>query len=92
MKDEAIDLFKIPGYEAPLSFVYTPPKFDFDAMCAQVVQNIGIKVNKEQLICIISGDRKRYEEAYRKGYEAAKAEYDARLAAIARIAQEGAEQ
>lgn len=86
-----IDMIDIP-YEPPISFVYDPPEFDFDNMVVDAVQKVGICVNKDQLSCIIGGDRRRYEAAYKKGYEAAKAEYEARLAAIARLAREGAEQ
>ena len=87
--ESEIDLFQTP-YESPILLDYEPPKFDIDGAVVKAVQNVGILVNKEQLECIIKGDRQRYEAAYRAGYNAAKAECEATFAAIADIAQKGA--
>lgn len=85
-----IDMVDIP-YEPPISFVCEPPKFDIDNMVVDAVQKVGIYVNKDQLACIINGDRQRYEAAYKKGYEAALAKCKENFTIIANLAKEGAE-
>ena len=37
----------------------------------KAIQNIGIEINKEDLVEALNNDRRRYEDAYRKGYAAA---------------------
>ena len=45
----------------------------------KAVQNIGIEINKEDLVQALNNDRRRYEAAWKAGYEACKQEYREKL-------------
>ena len=41
---------------------------EHDRMILKAVQQVGIEIDQQSLVEAIGNDRKRYEEAYRKGY------------------------
>ncbi len=55
---------------------------EHDKQIVKAVQNVGINIDRDGLIAALRNDRDRYEAAYKKGYEDASQEYEARLKAI----------
>ena len=53
----------------------------------EVVRQIGVKIDKESLIEALNHDRKRYEEAYQKGWDDCRKQYEDQLTRIAEEAQ-----
>ena len=51
----------------------------------KMVSEIGIEINRQGFIDAINQDRKRYEEAYRRGWEDCQSCYDDTLKAIAKL-------
>jgi len=63
---------------------------EHDRTVLKFVQQIGIEIDQESLIQAINSDRKRYEEAYKKGYADCEKHYKELLSQISRLAlQEG---
>ena len=59
---------------------------EHDRMVLKAVQQIGIEIDQEALIQAINSDRKRYEEAYKKGYADCEEHYKELLLQISRLA------
>lgn len=64
-------------YVSPINIVETAMTDIKDAFeksieenCFKVAYKYGIDINKEELIAALKADRKRYEEAYNRGYSA----------------------
>lgn len=59
-------------YECPISEQIGELKMmmanEHDKMVLRAVQQVGIQIDQESLVQAINSDRKRYEEAYKKGY------------------------
>ena len=47
--------------------------------CIQIAYEYGIDINKEDLIAALKADRERYEQAYKRGYNAGKCDAMRRL-------------
>ena len=63
---------------------------EHDRMVLKAVQQVGIEIDQESLIQAINSDRKRYEEAYKKGYADCEERYKELLSQISKLAlQEG---
>lgn len=58
---------------------------EHDDTVIRLVQEIGIEIDKESLVQAIHSDRKRYEEAYRKGYADCQEHYKEILSQIGKI-------
>ena len=59
---------------------------EHDRNIVRAVQKIGIDIDKEGLVEALNHDRKRYEEAYQKGWDDCKKHYEEKLARIAKEA------
>ena len=59
---------------------------EHDKTVLKAVQQIGIEIDQESLIQAINSDRKRYEEAYKKGYADCEEHYKKLLLQISRLA------
>lgn len=57
-------------YESPIELIYGDMQTKFENDICEVVQEVGINVNKDQLISALIYDRHQYE----KGYQDAKKE------------------
>ena len=61
-----------PGWESPVSTyiqrVSTEIAEKTDAYILEQIHNIGVHVDKEELIKAISYDRNQYEKGYKRGY------------------------
>lgn len=57
-------------YESPIDIIYSEMQTKLEGEVFKAVQNVGINVNKDELIKALSYDRQQYE----KGYADAKAE------------------
>lgn len=68
---EAVDLIQL-DYESPIHLIYSDLNQQVDEHIYKCVLNVGIDVNKEELVKALQYDRNQYE----KGYADAKAEYD----------------
>ena len=65
---------------------------EHDKMVLKAVQQIGIEIDRDSLIQAVNSDKKRYEEAYKKGYADCEEHYKKLLSQICRLAlQEGGE-
>lgn len=87
-------MIKTNIYDCPISEQIGELKMmmadEHDKMVLKAVQQIGIEIDQESLIEAINSDRKRYEEAYKKGYADCEEHYRKLLSQISRFAlQEG---
>ena len=61
------------GYESPIELYFKElsrkHEEALEGMIWHSLNEMGININKERLIAIIEGDKKSYEDGYRKGYE-----------------------
>lgn len=59
------------GYESPIKKIYTDIQNklieDEEKMTLQAVQNVGIDVDKEELLKALKYDRNQYEKGYKDG-------------------------
>lgn len=81
-------------YECPISEQIGELKMmladEHERMVLKAVQQVGIEIDRESLIQAINCDRKRYEEAYKKGYADCEEYYKELLSQISKLAlQEG---
>ena len=60
-----------------------------DKTILRAVQQVGIEIDQESLIQAINSDRKRYEEAYKKGYADCEEHYKELLSQISKLVNEG---
>lgn len=63
----------IYGYESPVDIYVRHMVTDLQEkrdgeICAQIEEQIGVHVNKDEMIKALAYDRNQYEEGYRKGY------------------------
>lgn len=87
-------MIKTNIYDCPISEQIGELKMmmadEHDKMVLKAVQQIGIEIDQESLIEAINSNRKRYEEAYKKGYADCEEHYRKLLSQISRFAlQEG---
>ena len=63
----------VKNYESPVEIFYqeTLPKINdsVDSVIVQTVCNVGVDVNKEELIKALAYDREQYEKGYINGYK-----------------------
>lgn len=76
-------------YDSPVNIIETiydeiKQKTDSDLKEAMftVLRRRGIDIDEEKLVQAITADRKRYEEAYRRGYEAGRRDEYNRFAMV----------
>lgn len=65
---------KIPdfeGYQSPIQQIVDDMSLKMENNVYTAVQNVGIYVDKEELIKALSYDRGQYEKGYADGYSAA---------------------
>ena len=76
-------------YDYPADFHVGEPKImhgrKLNRKVIKTVQQAGIEIDREGLIAAINNDRKRYDEAYNKGYYDCKKEYEEKLKKIAEL-------
>ncbi len=63
------------GYESPINIVQSVQKDiaeNVDKQIYTAIQQVGVIVNKDELIKALSYDRNQYEEGYKNGYMKAK--------------------
>lgn len=71
MKDiKPEDIYKAP-IDLQLDAMRLIVRDEQEKQIIKAVQNIGIEISKEDLAAALNNDRRRYEEAWQKGYEAA---------------------
>ena len=58
---------------------------EHDRMVVRAVQQVGIEIDQESLVQAINSDRKRYEEAYKKGYSDCEEHYKEILSQISKL-------
>ncbi len=58
-------------YESPVNVIYGEMNMQIEADICKAIQNIGIDVNKEELIKALQYDRGQYEKGYKDGYKSA---------------------
>ena len=61
-------------YESPITVVCGALEQKFEGDVLKCVQNVGISVNRAELIAALAYDRKQYEIGYRDGCEDGKKE------------------
>ena len=68
--EEEVENGKMFDYEAPIKIIMQEMQAQLENQVYQAIQNIGVDVDKEELLKALSYDRNQYE----KGYRAAKSE------------------
>ena len=68
--------------ETQLSGLQLMIREEHNRQIMEAVQKIGIKIDKEGLIDALNHDRKRYDEAYQKGWNDCKKHYEDKLSKI----------
>ena len=54
-------------YESPIEVVHEQIRVQVDDEIFRAVQNVGVNVNKEELLKALEYDRGQYEEGFREG-------------------------
>ena len=66
-------------YEAPISVqmgqIHTMINDGYTGAVMKAIAQIGVQIDKEGLLAALQNDRKRYEEAYRKGWSDCEKKY-----------------
>lgn len=52
-------------YESPITVFNGPPKFDMDGEILKAVFNVGVHVDKEELLRALRYDRDQYDKGFR---------------------------
>lgn len=63
-----MDFEPMDFYDSPLHHIVKEITCVIDDGIYKAIVSAGVNVDREKLIQIIQGDRERYEEAYRKGW------------------------
>lgn len=63
-----MDFEPMDFYDSPVHLITKEISCAMDDYVYKAIVSAGVNVDREKLIQIIHGDRKRYEEAYRKGW------------------------
>lgn len=58
-------------YESPVNIIYVEMQTQIEGDVFKAIQNVGIDVNKEELIKALQYDREQYSKGYSDGYEKA---------------------
>ena len=58
-------------YESPIEIMYGAMRSEIEGAGYKAVQDVGIKVNKEELIRALMYDRQQYEKGFKDGMQAA---------------------
>ena len=77
------NIYDCPIHET-ISELKTMMANEHDRMVVKAVQQIGIEIDQQSLVEAIGNDRKRYEEAYRKGYSDCDEQYKELIGEIVR--------
>lgn len=56
------------AYESPINLIMGEYRCHIEENIFNAVQNVGVDVNKEELIKALAYDRKQYEKGYQEGY------------------------
>lgn len=76
----------VTGYESPINLVqqlvHTDVTENVDKQVYTAIQQVGVVVNKDELIKAINYDRNQYETGYKNGYEKAKEDLKTALADV----------
>ena len=79
-------------YDCPISEQIGEPQTmmanEHDKMVLKAVQKVGVEIDQESLIQAINCDRRRYEEAYKKGYADCEEHYKELLSKISKLASQ----
>ena len=74
------------GYESPINVITSGLRLQAEKEMGHAVvkalQNIQVEINEKELMEILQADRRRYQEAYKRGWEACKERYDGILRGI----------
>lgn len=62
---------------------------EHDKMLFRAVQEIGIEIDQDSLVQAIQSDKKRYEDAYRKGYSDCEKHYKEIFERMRKMIEEG---
>lgn len=66
-------------YESPVNVVYNQMRTEVDNHIFKAIVNVGVDVNKEELIKALQYDRGQYDKGYKDGYEDGQAEFARKL-------------
>lgn len=56
------------GYESPIDMIYGQMRIETENAICKAVQEVGINVDKEELIKALQYDREQYQKGYKDGY------------------------
>lgn len=62
------DSYDAVGYIPPITLFYKDYAMRIEEKVLSAVSEIGVDIDKERLIKILEGDRKSYDDGYRKGF------------------------
>lgn len=68
-------------WESPVSVIYGEMQTQIEGDIYKAIQNVGIDVDKEELLKALMYDRNQYEKGYKDGYAEAIDEFAERLKA-----------
>lgn len=58
-------------YESPIEIMYGAMRNEIEGAVYKAVQDVGIKVDKEELLLALMYDRQQYEKGFKDGMQAA---------------------
>lgn len=56
------------AYESPINLIMQDINYKYEQNVLTAIQNIGVEVNKDELIKALAYDRQQYERGYQEGY------------------------
>ena len=90
-KEPIEDIYNCP-IETSISQIHMMVNDEYDRQIIKAVGQIGIEIDKNGLLEALNADRKRYNAAYKQGWEDCKKQYIDRLKQISELAMIGVDQ
>ena len=63
-------------YESPFKVIVGELTVEYENEVIKAIQKVGVTVDKDEILKALNADRTRYEEAYRKGFDDCRKQYE----------------
>ena len=63
-------------YESPFKVIVGQIQIAYEDEVVKAIQKVGVTVDKDEILKALNADRIRYEEAYRKGFDDCRKQYE----------------
>ena len=70
------------AYESPINLIMQDIKYKYEQNILIAIQNVGVDVNRYELIKALAYDRQQYSKGYQEGYAQAVADINSQFTSI----------